>query len=546
MSPRSRAVLGFLALAAGLGATGAPGTAVAARRQRPPPEFTDATAASGVDFTTLSRADGENGYGNGVAVADIDGDGDLDLFFPQDLGDSALYLNDGAMGFREAAAEAGVVLEGDEDHAKSAAFLDFDRDGAPDLFVGTAGEGNRLFRNDGDGSFTDVSGPSGVGAGAPFTMSAAVGDFDSDGFPDLYECNFQPYAWEPPPGQRDTRPAPNRLWRNRGDGTFEDVAGAAGVEDPVAAWAAHWLDVDGDGDQDLVVANDAFFYRSLETHCRVFLNGGPPGWEFEDLAERYGLRKGFFAMGIAAGDLDGDRRFDLYVTNYGPNVFLPGGGRHAWDDRGRELGIRGGRTEEGYVQIAWGAAIADLDMDGRQDLLVQSGTLEIGPEISDGALLQRPFLWRQHRRRRFLECAEEAGLLGTPTPGGRDAIPADLDGDGDLDLVVSTRTGPAVLFRNDTPRRSDWFGVRLVGARSERHGLGARLDLRARGRRVCDLVTTGGQPGGSLPTERILYPGRRTRGRGRLKVTWPSGVVQRVRVIANAWNTVREPEDGAE
>jgi hypothetical protein len=504
--------------------------------------FADATAGSGVTFETLPSPDGSTGYGNGVAVADVDGDGDIDLFFPQDRGDSALYLNDGTMHFAEGAAAAGILLPGVEDRAKAAAFLDYDRDGATDLFVGTAGAGNHLFRNLGDGTFVEVTASAGIGEGTPYTMSAAVGDFNADGFPDVYESNFRPYDPSFSSDEQPEPPAPNRLWRNLGDGTFEDVAAAGGVDEPVASWAAHWVDIDQDGLQDLVVANDTYFYRGFTNLSRVFLNGGPPGWEFEDSDF---VDIGFFypssAMGVAFGDLDGDRKFDLHVTDVGKNVFFPGGGRWAWHERARDIGIDGGEDAQGYDQFAWGAAIADLDMDGRRDLLVQCGTIETGPEFNPRDLAQRPFLWLQPRRGRFEERAGEAGLLATPTYGGRDAIPADLDGDGDLDLVVSTHVGPAKLFRNDTPRRSDWFGVRLVGSRSDRQGLGSRLELRRGGKRVVELLTTGGQPGGSLPPERILYPGGKSGNRARLVVRWPSGEVQKVRVKANAWTTVEEP-----
>ena len=511
------------------------------------PAFLEVTDAAGVAFTSLPRPDAA-GYGQGVAVADFDGDGDLDLFFPQDAGPCALYRNDGGMRFTEIAAAAGVRVSGIEAHAKCAAFLDYDRDGRPDLFVGTAGDGNRLFRNLGDGTFIDATAAAGISGGASFTVSAAVGDFDGDGWPDLYECNFARTDYADPLAEQ-TSPAPNRLWRNGRDGTFADAAPALGVDDGTATWAAQWVDLDGDGDQDLLVADDRFFFPGAVVRDRAFVNSGEAGgFRFEDRGPEFGLGESHFGMGFAVGDLDGDGRNDIYVSDLGANELRLGGDPLPWADRAPLLGVEQGLNSSGHPLVSWGAAIADFDGDGRNDLLVMNGFLpatDPGPLATNG---QPPALFLARDAPpgspdpggvAFQESAEAAGLVALACRGARAAVPCDLDGDGDLDLVISTRFGPARIVRNDTPRRGPWYGVRLHGARCPVEGLGTALELRRGGRTARALVTTGGEYGSSLPCERILTTGP-GEGPAALTVRWPGGAVQEVVPVANGWTVVEE------
>jgi hypothetical protein len=515
------------------------------------PLFVDATAASGVAFTSLPRSD-VVGYGQGVAVADFDGDGDLDLFLPQDLGPCALYRNDGGLAFTDVAAAAGVQVSAVEAHAKSAAFLDFDRDGDPDLFVGTAGDGNRLFRNEGDGTFTDVSAASGIGGGADFTVHAAPGDFDADGFPDLFAVNFVPADFGAG-GTPTGAPSPDRLWHNQGDGTFTDEAAALGVADPRAGWAAQWLDLDGDRDQDLLVANDRFFYQGMETRDRAWINGGAAaGFAFTDGAAALGLDVSHSGMGFAAGDLDGDRLLDLYVTDIGGNELRLGSDAAPRPDRAPDLGVDAA-FEGAIPQVAWGASILDLDRDGWSDLLVFCGLLadaDPGPGspdhqsprlfLSRKAAPGTPAAWKV-RGRVFVDEADAAGLGALECRGARAAVPADLDGDGDEDLVISTRFGAARILRNDTPARGPWYGVRLDGERCPREGWGAMIELRAGGRTFVQAASAGGQPGASLPPEWIFAPGPGPSKPARVTVRWPDGGVTEADAAPDGWTVVEEP-----
>ena len=513
------------------------------------PLFLDVTPLTGVDLVSLSRLD-IVGYGQGAAVADFDLDGDLDIFLTQDVGPCRLYRNVGSMQFGDVAAFAGVQVSPAEAHAKAAAAFDYDRDGDADLFVGTCGEGNRLFRNLGDGTFEDVSAASGIGGGTDFTLSAHPGDYDGDGLLDLYEVNCVPTDYDAP-NQHSPLPARNRLWRNQGDGTFADMAPLLGVDDPLAAWAAQWIDLDGDGDQDLLVANDAYFYPGEDVKDRAYINSGAAGgFLFEDRAADFGIDVRHSGMGFATGDLDGDGLLDLYSTDLGPCELRLGSDPAPWPDRAPALDVEIGYDDEMRLQVTWGTSILDWNGDGWNDLLAFSGVLtpvDPGPQFANR---QKPRLFLSRRApadtpagaqangRVFENVAAASGLEALGCLGARAGIPADLDGDGDFDLVIPTRVGPTKIVRNDTLQSGPWYGVRLEGGASSIEGWGSVLELTVGKRTWRQWANSGGQPGSTLVPEWRFTPG--VPGRATLTVRWPSGTVQTVVPVRNGWTEVVE------
>jgi hypothetical protein len=553
--PRPLPALILCALA---GCTGEAGITGEVRFPGPPeddgpgqPLFLDATPLCGVNHVSVPRMD-VVGYGQGAGVADFDGDGDLDIFLSQDAGPCALYVNVGSMQFLENGALAGVQVSAAEAHAKGVAAFDYDRDGDTDLFVGTCGEGNHLFRNRGDATFEEVTAAAGMAGGADFTLSAHPADFDGDGWTDLYEVNCVPTDYAQPMANVAT-PAPNRLWRNNGDGTFTDVAPLLGVDDPLAAWAAQWIDLDGDGDQDLLLPNDNYFYRALETRDRAYLNGGAAaGFLFEERGAEWGLDESHAGMGVGAGDLDGDGLLDLYTSDLGDNELRLGADPLPRPDRAPALGLKVGQDAGGRLLVSWGSCILDWDGDGWNDLLVMNGVLTptdpgplVPPRQPPSLFLSRPAEadtppGRQVNGRTFVDAAGPAGLVALDILGGRAGIPADLDRDGDFDLVVTTRLRATRILRNDTPRRGPWYGVRLRGGASAIEGWGSVLELTVGNRTWRQWANSGGQPGSTLVPEWIFTPGPRAPGRPRLVVRWPSGAVSEVTPVRDGWTTVDE------
>jgi hypothetical protein len=469
--------------------------------------FSDATTEAGLVFTystvavpaTLTqRAAG------GVAAGDYDRDGDVDLFVVGgDAGKSALFRNDGAGRFEDVAETAGVILE--HTNASGPLFFDFDGDGQLDLFVGaTEGETARMFRNRGDGTFEDVTTEIGT-IGASGAISATAGDYDGDGWLDLFLSHW------------GTLGEVCHLWRNRGGRSFECVDDSAGIPpfgDALSdqTFTSNFVDIDADGDSDLLVASD--FGTS-----RVLLNEGQGRFVplvDSPLSDENG-------MGSAVGDYDEDGALDWFVSSIRD---ADGTTEGDWGTTGNRLyrnlgdGTFTDVTDAAGVRDGdwgWAACFSDLNHDGRLDLVQVNGWPQ-GSEQFRGTPAR---LFLGSGSGRFVEAHEELGLV--ETGGGRGLVCFDYDLDGDADLFVANNGGPVKLWRNDGGAElGSYLDIALVGRPPNVDGIGAVVRVRTNGRELVRPIRAGSNYVSQDPPIAHFGLGPATRVE-RVAVTWPDG-----------------------
>jgi Flp pilus assembly protein TadD len=510
--------------------------------------FTDVTESAGIRFHHFPFRRTHQlpeDMGSGAAWGDYDGDGLPDLFLvnfaapvgasDDELARSAatdrLFRNRGDGTFGDVTSSAGL---GKPHRGMGAAWGDYDADGNLDLFVTSWGE-NLLWRNRGDGTFEDVTGSAGLG-GEGFWAGATWSDFDLDGDLDLYVCGYVEYVPEDPdspaPATGDPAfpftlnpssysPHPNRLHVNRGDGTFEERAEAAGVlGESGRSLSAAWVDLDEDGWADLYVANDVSdnaLYRSLG-------DGSFTNVSYEAIVADY---RG--AMGIAVGDWDGDLDFDIFITHWiaqenalYSSLFGDFADQEGWRLMFVDEADRVGLGQIAIDMIGWGTSFVDLDNDGLLDLFVANGSTF--QERSDPDLLvpMPPHLyWNRGATEGFFEVGEEAGIRTDPPTVDRGAAFADYDADGDLDLVICRHGGPARLLRNDS-RTGSHVSLRLRGESGHPSGRGARIVAHAGGR--SHLRSAGGGPSYLSQDAPDVHVGLGDASRiDSLEVRWPGG-----------------------
>jgi len=539
--------------------------------EAPPVRFVDVTDAVGVDFTHQASPTTQKylpeTMGAGVAVFDFDGDGRLDLFFvngariddpmppgAQPIKDGPRYWNrlyrQTASGhFEDVTARAGL---GGSGYGQGVAVGDYDNDGDEDLYVTGLG-GNHLYRNDG-GHFTDVTAEAGVG-GSGWSTSAAFVDVDGDGRLDLFVCRYldwsfsvNPYCGVPAPGPRaychpDRFPGISAvLYHNEGNGRFRDVSREAGIADPAGkSLGVAIADYDGDGLVDLFVANDS---------VRGFLYRNRGGGRFEEVGLAAGTAldqegRAYAGMGVDFADYDNDGRPDVVVTNLSNERYAlyrnAGDGTFSYDTHASGLGTM---TQ---LWSGWGARFIDYDNDGWKDLLfVQGHVLDTIERTSPHLRYRQPPLLAHNEHGRFRDVSASSGEPFRSAWAGRGLAVADLDGDGDLDAVVTTLGGRAHVLRNEGGNRGHWLIIRLVGRRSNRDGIGAevRLTTASGAMRLATATATGSYL--SASDRRVHFGlGAETSARS-VEVRWPSGIVQRLSdVPANQVLTITEPDGPA-
>lgn len=414
--------------------------ALAVLQEPPPAPFREEAVARGIDYVVPLQP----GAGRGVALVDLDGDGDADaVAVGRADGAVGLWENDGTGHFTSRAAQSGLAAIPSSSGVTAA---DYDGDGDLDLYFTNWHAANRLARNEGGFTFTDVTGAAGVGDVGAGTGSS-WGDYDGDGWVDLYVANQT----------NSNNPTPNRLFRNLGDGTFQDVAPALGVDDASLTWQSVMYDFDLDGDLDLYTSNDKGFGCTFHNH--LFEN---VGGAFVDVTDASGTAACMFSMGVGLGDWDGNGHPDMYCTNMPlGNKLFTNQGQRVFLEQADGAGV-------GSYQIGWGALFFDLENDGDLDLYVcnQNAPNRMYVTTPEPGPNQQP-------------CADLAASLGVADVGSSYTIAgADVDLDGDVDLLVQTVDQRLRLFVNDAGNQGNWARLEVVGRGANAFAVGATVRVR--------------------------------------------------------------------
>jgi enediyne biosynthesis protein E4 len=461
------------------------------------------TAASGLSFlhspggkpplTILQTA------GAGCAFLDYNGDGWLDIFLVgsgrvhEDAPRHALYRNNHDGTFTDVTSAAGV---GGRDYGMGCAVGDYDGDGDLDLYVTCYGT-NALYRNNGDGTFTDVAALAGV-ATHGWSTSAAFADYDGDGWLDLYVGRYLVFNTSTPqlcqtagvplscsPTLYDSEHGV--LYHNNGNGTFTDVTERAGARSAGKTLGVLWTDYDGDGRLDLFLAND-------NAPNNLFHNDG--GGRFHDVAVASGVAFGpqgnaEASMGVDSGDYDRDGRLDLLFTNFQNE----GAGLYHNEGKTGFLAAadRTGLLAATLPRLGFGAGFLDFDNDGYLDLFIANGHVQDAIQRVDAAcaFAQPRQLFHNRGDGSFEDVSAASGPALTAPAVGRGVAFGDYDNDGDVDILVNNNGGSPMLLRNDAPRDRHWLRVRLADHAPNRFGIGARVTVESGGRRQMREIRSG-------------------------------------------------------
>jgi hypothetical protein len=512
----------------------------------------------GIDFT-LQNSPTPQKYlietmPGGVALLDYNNDGLLDIFVvngghvssPMPVPETfdrhdprywnRLYRQNRDGTFTDVTEQAGLANAGDGNYGMGVAVGDYDNDGYPDLYVTSYGK-NILYHNNGDGTFSDVTAKAGV-AGGGWSVSAGFLDYDNDGKLDLFVTRYMEWDTQHskdcggnfhtycPPGEfpRTT----NILYHNRGDGTFEDVSQRSGI----AAKKGHGLgvafaDYDGDGFTDIYVANDGM-------QQYLFHNNGNGTFTEVGLESGAALNLDggpLSGMGVVFQDYDNDGLPDVIVTTLPRQTYavFHNDGHGSFSDRGLQTGI----TMLSGVTAGWGVGLEDFDNDGQKDLFVAQGHVLDNVEKIDPSLhYLEPALLAMNRGGRF-----EAADPGTPAlVAARGTAFGDLNNDGSIDVVTSVLGGPPQVFMN-RGSRAHWLTITLRGTHSNRDGLGARVQVNRQTR----FATTAGSY--ESANDKRLHFGLGPEKSAKVEVLWPSGTHQVLNgVPADQFLEIREPE----
>ena len=514
------------------------------------PKFADVTATSGLDFYHVNGAAGKKfvieTVGAGAGFFDFDGDNLLDIYLVNGAATpgmdyatpprNALYRNEGNGTFSDVTESSGA---GDDGYGMGMAVGDYDNDGDLDLYLGNFGA-NVLYQNEGNGTFSDVTKQSGVGD-ERWATSCAFSDVDRDGFVDLYVANYHDFSYDNHRvcaeggsglqlycGPEAFDGVPDILYKNRGDGTFLDVTQASGLySDKGKELGVVFGDIDLDGDTDLYLAND-------KTLNFLYLNDGQG--QFEEM----GLLAGAAynedgdveaGMGVDMGDYDNDRYPDLFVTNFQweTNTLY----KNLADGTFVDETFLAGLGKGSIPYLSWGTRFFDYDSDGDRDVFIANGHLESDVESYENTTFaQRNQIFENVGEGRFEERESSSADDGLAVRKvSRGAAFGDYDEDGDIDILVANVGDGPTLMRNDTEDSHNWLRIRLLGKRSNGAAIDTRVEVYSGSLVQTDQVRSGASYLSQSDLRLHFGLGKAERV-DKLVVYWPSGHVEEVVDVA--------------
>ena len=468
--------------------------------------FTDATSAANL-ATNIAR---------GAGWADYNNDGCVDLLVTQ-LETTSLFENQCNGSFKDVSVTSGLSSHSD---GLGVAWADYNSDGHVDVYIANNAGPNYLFRNNGNGTFSDIAKSAGVDN--PYaSMSSAWGDYDHDGDLDLFVANRFPI-------KPDTK-TPDSLYRNNGNGTFTDVAGKHGLNgNERKTFSGTWFDYDSNGTLDL--------YLAVDFVDDILLSNDGKG-NFTDVSERAGISGPAHAMGLAVGDLNNDGCHDLISTNntrgtdaeHGPTTLYVNNCNGTFSDMTSSWGIADRET------VDWGVGFIDWDNDGDEDVAIVSGGMLKGGEKETNILYE-------NRNGKLIDITSRAGAQVNGAAFG--SAWADYDNDGDLDWFIANSKKPSVLLENHGTNGNNFLKVQLQGSASNRSAVGARVIINSNGKTQVRTIQAGKGFGSS--EELMAHFGLGSANQvDSLQVHWPDGQVTRLnnlKLKANQTVSVQKEE----